>query len=76
MKAGLSAAGVTAVKTACRNKYPSKAVEAPSYNSTPNPFDKFIDPNYVPPSCNTIDLTNEEIRNIKLQPDVLAPTEN
>jgi len=56
MKEGLSAAGVVAVRAACRNKYPPKVVKYP------------LD-NYVPPLCFSVDLTNEEIGNIKLQPD-------
>ena len=76
MKAGLSNAGVAAVKTACRNKYPSKAVETHSSDKNDNPFTKGFDEidngTYSPdrtPTCGTINLTNEEIGNIKLQPD-------
>jgi hypothetical protein len=60
MKAGLSNAGVRAVKTACRNKYPLKEMEKTPWDALDS---------YATPPCDTVNLTNEEMGNIKLQPD-------
>ncbi|MDD5578142.1 MAG: hypothetical protein PHY16_02535 [Methylobacter sp.] len=77
MKAGLSNGGVAAVKTACRNKYPSKTVETNLTDKHDNPFlasyyKTIANGTYKSDStssCGAINLTNEEIGNIKLQPD-------